>query len=87
LWIWISFLHNLILDFFCNPYPDKDPGKKDIFSEAITKFWEKFCFFNQIKVGILRNRELSYGIIFKNSENHEKLAERVDFYRSISLAG
>ena len=39
------------------------------------------------KLSILLNRELSYGIILKISENHEKFAEKVDFYSSISLAG
>jgi len=29
---------------FCNPDPVPDPGKKEIFSKAITKFWENFFF-------------------------------------------
>jgi hypothetical protein len=43
-------------------------------------------------VGILLNRELLHGTgtwyrsFLKISENHEKLAEKVDFYSSISLA-
>ena len=54
-----------------------DPGnKKKKFSKAKTKFWDKFLFSTQEvgilflfianQVGILLNRELLIGIIFKN---------------------
>ena len=62
--------------------PDPDPGsrqQKTNFSKAKIKCWEKFFFstqkvgilffvFNQSStgVGILLNRELLFGIIFKN---------------------
>jgi len=43
-----SFLTDLVPGNFCNP----DPGKKQIFATAITKFWEKFLFSTK-KLGIL----------------------------------
>ena len=71
----LQFFRIRILDFF--PNPDPDPGKnKTIFLKAKTKFWEKFLFstqkvgilflFSTNQVGILLNRELLFGIIFKN---------------------
>ena len=62
--------------------PDPDPGsrqQKNNFSKAKTKFWEKFLFStqkvsilflfstNQVgRVPIILNRELLFGILFKN---------------------
>ena len=73
----IRFLKIRILEFF--PNPDPDPGKKtQIFSKAVTKFWEKLLFStqkvgilflfstNQVGTGIVLNRELLFGIILKN---------------------
>jgi len=64
-----------ILDFFPNPDPGSGQQKTN-FSKAKTKFWEKFLFstqkvgilflFSTNQVGILLNRELLFGIIFKN---------------------
>jgi len=66
------FLRIRILEFF----PSPDPGKKLLFSKAIAKFWDKFLFSTQEvgilfvlstnQVGILLDRELLLGIIFKN---------------------
>ena len=76
----IHFLRIRIQDFFPNPDPDSGSGSrhKKQFSKAKTKFWEKFWFLTQKvgtdilflfttnQVGILLNRELLFGIIFKN---------------------
>ena len=76
------------------------PGKKtQIFSKAITKFWEKILFSIQ-KVGILFLFSTNQvGTVFcqkgnfylvsflKISEIHEKFVEKVDFNSSILLPG
>ena len=65
--------------FFPDLFPQSGSGsrqQKTNFSKAKTKFWEKFLFstqkvgilvlFSSNQVGILLNRELMFGSIFKN---------------------